>query len=68
MNGPRAFLEGGPDDVPERYAIPDADPDRLRVPRLGGYEHYEFTGTHRPNGDDGDLPVYRWIYRTRIAE
>ncbi|MFF7300598.1 DUF5988 family protein [Streptomyces sp. NPDC008265] len=67
MNAREAFLEGGPAGTPERYSIPEDDPVRLRVPRLNGYEHYEFNGTYRTVNADR-LPVYRWIYTTHIAE
>ncbi|MER7760745.1 DUF5988 family protein [Streptomyces sp. NPDC097619] len=67
MTTREALLEGGPADIPHRHTISDDDPDRIRVRRLAGYEHYEFTGTYRTQGPE-HLPVYRWIYSTRIAE
>ncbi|GHB71860.1 hypothetical protein GCM10010331_69830 [Streptomyces xanthochromogenes] len=67
MNARHVLLEGGPADIPEQYPQPDDDSDRLRVPHLNGYEHYEFTGTYRAD-TAGPIPVYRWIYTTLIAE
>ncbi|MFD0634943.1 DUF5988 family protein [Catenulispora yoronensis] len=38
--------------------------ERVKVPYLGGYEHYE-----RVEEADGPGPlVYRWLYRTAVAE
>lgn len=67
MNARDVLLEGGPSDIPERYSLPDDGSDRLRVPRLNGYEHYEFTGTYRAD-TAGPIPIHRWIYTTLIAE
>jgi hypothetical protein len=60
-----AVLEGGPTSLPEgvrRQPAPVGD-DRIKVPHLGGYEHFE-----RSDRVDGDAAVYRWTARTRIAE
>ncbi|HTJ38483.1 MAG TPA: DUF5988 family protein [Dactylosporangium sp.] len=61
-----AVLEGGPSSLPEalrRQPAPSGD-DRIKVPHLGGYEHFERAGSV-----DGDAQVvYRWTTRTRVAE
>jgi hypothetical protein len=62
------LLEGGPADIP-RYWRPetDATAEHIRVPRLAGYEHFEPTGrVHQV--DDREVAIYRWMYRTRVAE
>ncbi|MEV8099755.1 DUF5988 family protein [Streptomyces sp. TLI_235] len=62
------FLSGGPSDIPEiREVESGAIEDRLKIPRGNGYEHFEFTQGFKDVGD-ALLPVYRWSYRTAIAE
>lgn len=59
------LLEGGPVDIPRRWQT--ADPGHIRVPRMAGYEHFEPTGRVDRVGDR-EVAVYRWSYRTRVAE
>jgi hypothetical protein len=62
-----AVLEGGPAGLPPALRacqVARAD-ERIKVPYLGGYEHFEKDGAA---GVD-DMPVvFRWTGRTRIAE
>ncbi|WP_433663263.1 DUF5988 family protein [Nocardia sp. CA-128927] len=61
-------LVGGPSGVPDCWEIDALHTyQQVKVPRLGGYEHFDPTGTHIAH-DGCDLPVYQWSYRTRIAE
>jgi hypothetical protein len=62
------FLRGGPTDIPEVHEVEFDDlEDRLKLPHGNGYEHFEFT--HQYKDVAGELmPVYRWSYRTAIAE
>ncbi|GAA5613744.1 MULTISPECIES: DUF5988 family protein [Streptomyces] len=58
-------------DGPEGNALPqhmrdDAD-DPIRLLRGNGYERFEFYGEYADLGGQ-QVPVYRWCYRTRIAE
>lgn len=63
----KVFLEGGPDDLPERVVpLPSPGPD-VKVRLRGGYEHYR--PTSRTTGTaEGTLTVYEWWERTEIAE
>ncbi|GAA2046084.1 hypothetical protein GCM10009839_57890 [Catenulispora yoronensis] len=58
-------VEGGPPGL--AHAADSATfggGERVKVPYLGGYEHYE-----RVEEADGPGPlVYRWLYRTAVAE
>ncbi|MFI8178593.1 DUF5988 family protein [Streptomyces microflavus] len=57
------MLTGGPEGLDPFLRIDDAVlPDRVALRHLNGYEHFERSG-HR-----GEVPVYRWIYSTKIAE
>ncbi|MET8629842.1 DUF5988 family protein [Kitasatospora sp. NPDC004669] len=62
------FLEGGPSDIPEIQEVKSGSiVNRLKIPRGNGYEHFEITQDFKDVG--GVLmPVYRWSYRTAIAE
>ncbi|MGW1075022.1 DUF5988 family protein [Streptomyces sp. NPDC002537] len=63
----RAFLEGGPDELPERI-VPITPPGvELKIPFRGGYEHFKVTSRHKES-EEGRLPVYEWWERTEIAE
>lgn len=64
-NAPKAFLEGGPDDLPER--IVDVTPPgiELKIPFRGGYEHFRATARHADTAA-GRLPVYEWWERTEL--
>jgi hypothetical protein len=54
------LLEGGPADLDDRIRIAPGE-ERIAVPHLGGYEHFE-------RDPESSRPVYRWSYRTKIAE
>ncbi|MFC5747412.1 DUF5988 family protein [Actinomadura rugatobispora] len=60
-------LEGGPADLPQRYVLTQRDAPKVVVHRLNGYEHFEATPAHKTR-DGRELQVYRWSYRTAIAE
>ncbi|MFJ8390413.1 DUF5988 family protein [Streptomyces sp. NPDC094438] len=63
----RAFLEGGPDELPERI-VPIIQPGvDLKIPFRGGYEHFKVTSRHQET-EEGRLVVYEWWERTEIAE
>jgi hypothetical protein len=62
----RAVLEGGPADLPQRI-VPIAAPGaELKLPHLGGYEHFRAT-TRERDTPEGALPVYEWFERTEVA-
>ncbi|MER6502794.1 DUF5988 family protein [Streptomyces sp. NPDC001455] len=61
----RAFLEGGPDDLPERIVPLTTPGNDLKVPFRGGYEHFRVT-TRRKDTPEGQLPVYEWWERTEF--
>jgi Family of unknown function (DUF5988) len=58
-------LEGGPADLAPMRRIEAANiaDGKLKIERLGGYEHFEQIDSGRP-----DRVVFRWSARTRIAE
>ncbi|GAA4961578.1 hypothetical protein GCM10023205_26340 [Yinghuangia aomiensis] len=60
-------LEGGPTELAHRQHYEGSDPNKMALRHLGGYEHYEATGTTKPSDGD-ELPVFRWAYHTEIAE
>ena len=55
------LLEGGPADLTGRTHRVAPGDERIAVPHLGGYEHFE-------RDPHSSQPVYRWSYRTKIAE
>ncbi|WP_335936240.1 DUF5988 family protein [Streptomyces sp. PTD5-9] len=61
----RAFLEGGPADLPERIVSLTAPGDDFKVAFRGGYEHFRIT-TRRKETEEGQLPVYEWWERTEF--
>ncbi|WP_438289661.1 DUF5988 family protein [Streptomyces sp. HUAS TT7] len=63
----KAFLEGGPDELPERIVPIQPPGTELKVPFRGGYEHFKATSRHEETAQ-GRLPVYEWWERTEIAE
>ncbi|RBQ17809.1 hypothetical protein DP939_23405 [Spongiactinospora rosea] len=65
----RVFLQGGPDDLSQaarRCRAPADDPE-VKVPRRNGYEHFCRT-TEILIVDRCEFTVYRWSYRTCVAE
>ncbi|WP_432906167.1 DUF5988 family protein [Micromonospora matsumotoense] len=58
-------LEGGPASLPPELRSQRISPDapKVKVPHHGGYEHFE-----RPDDGDDEPLVFRWAYRSRIAE
>lgn len=67
MAGVKAYLEGGPDDLPERI-VPITPPGvELRIFYRGGYEHFKVTSRHQDT-DEGALPIFEWWERTEVAE
>ena len=58
-------------DGPEGNALPqhmrDDAGDPIRLLRGNGYERFEFYGEYADLGGQ-QVPVYRWCYRTLIAE
>lgn len=64
----RVILREGPEGTPSIWEMETLTPgDRIKILHGNGYEHYEFA--HRYAEFEGNmLPVYRWCYRTYIAE
>ncbi|HKN52340.1 MAG TPA: DUF5988 family protein [Amycolatopsis sp.] len=62
-------LSGGPADlVTADHSVPDAEPGRtLKIRYRAGYEHYVHDGECR-TVDGGEIAVFRWTHRTKIAE
>ncbi|MFI5781466.1 DUF5988 family protein [Nocardia sp. NPDC051570] len=67
MTGVKAYLEGGPDALPERIVAITPPGIELKVPFRGGYEHFKATPRHAET-EQGRLPVFEWCDRTRVAE
>ncbi|MGE7437584.1 DUF5988 family protein [Kitasatospora sp. NPDC001175] len=62
------LLEGGPDGIPRILnVLVDRFEDHIKVAYRNGYEHFEFANEFAAISDER-LPVYRWVYRTAIAE
>ncbi|MFC5804786.1 DUF5988 family protein [Streptomyces formicae] len=62
------LLQGGPDDLPQVWPLPPGGcGEPVKIPRYNAYEHFEFAHEHRTL-DGESMPVYRWTYRTYIAE
>jgi hypothetical protein len=65
-NPQRAYLEGGPDDLPER-TVPITRPGvELKIPHLDGYEHFRAT-SRQTDTSEGKLTVYEWFERTEAV-
>ena len=62
------ILEGGPGTLPTTMQVA-ATPDTacLKVPNLGGYEHFERAADRVVDGGR-QVTVFRWTMRTCIAE
>jgi hypothetical protein len=60
-------LEGGPADVPRTLRVMhDVVSDgKIKIPRNGGYEHFERVGALP---ESGGPPLFRWTTRTKVAE
>ncbi|MFB7915686.1 DUF5988 family protein [Streptomyces sp. NPDC056061] len=61
----KAYLVGGPDDLPERIVPIGAPGGDLKISFRGGYEHFRVT-TRRQETSEGPLPVYEWWERTEF--
>ncbi|MEV4846026.1 DUF5988 family protein [Micromonospora matsumotoense] len=64
-------LEGGPVGLPAttRARSAPTGTGRIKVPYLGGYEHFERSGDHDGLNDDASqVVIFRWTMRTKIAE
>ncbi|GGX87770.1 DUF5988 family protein [Streptomyces anandii] len=63
----KALLEGGPEDL-AGTVVPVVPPGQeLKIPHLGGYEHYKVTTQHQ-DSKEGAVTVYKWWERTEVAE
>ncbi|MEU3921379.1 DUF5988 family protein [Streptomyces sp. NBC_00879] len=62
------LLQGGPDDLPQLWAMPPGGyTEPVKILRHNAYEHFEFAHEYRTlHGET--MAVYRWTYRTYIAE
>ncbi|WP_159400730.1 DUF5988 family protein [Streptomyces sp. XY431] len=63
-------LEGGPEGAPCACRVEDlslVDTERAVISYCGCNEHYASTGEMQ-EVEGQDVPLYRWSYRTRIAE
>ncbi|MBF6173465.1 DUF5988 family protein [Nocardia blacklockiae] len=59
---PKAVLQGGPADLPQRI-VPITPPGvELRVQFQGGYERFKVTPRWQDT-NEGSLPVYEWTGR-----
>jgi hypothetical protein len=60
-------LKGGPSDIPEsaRTLKGTRAVRTVKLPRLGGYEHFEAEDS---GAATTTTVVYRWTRRTKIAE
>lgn len=62
-------LEGGPRDLPEGLrsaTVPDGQ-HVIKLEHRGGYEHFHRTG-ETYDEEHGRAVLFRWVWRTRIAE
>ncbi|MBQ1093647.1 MULTISPECIES: DUF5988 family protein [unclassified Streptomyces] len=61
----KVFLEGGPDDLPDRIVLaPSTGPD-VKIELRNGYEHFRPTA-RQADTPEGRLPVYEWWERTEM--
>ncbi|WP_280336738.1 DUF5988 family protein [Nocardia wallacei] len=59
---PKAVLQGGPADLPQRI-VPITPPGiELRIQFKGGYERFKVTPRWEDTAE-GSLPVYEWTGR-----
>ena len=60
------LLAGGPFDTPRVWTL-STDEDRVKVADGSGYDHFRLTDEYlERNGER--MRVYRWRYRTFVAE
>ena len=60
------YLQGGPDGLPERIVPRLPKGAEVKIPYLGGYEHFRAT-SRRTDTSEGPLTVYEWYERTEVA-
>ncbi|WP_331745989.1 DUF5988 family protein [Streptomyces sp. NBC_00872] len=64
----RVMLTEGPEGTPESWDVKSLESEpRVRILLGNRYEHFEFAHCYTKSGGES-LPVYRWSYRTYIAE
>jgi uncharacterized protein DUF5988 len=65
----RVVLSGGPTGLAATdHSVPVAELGRkLKIRHLAGYEHFVHDGEFQ-SVDGADVAVFRWTYRTKIAE
>lgn len=65
----KIVLSGGPDGLGTTdISVPVAELDRtLKIRYRAGYEHFVHDGEYE-TVDGGEFAVFRWTYRTKIAE
>ncbi|WP_040815718.1 DUF5988 family protein [Nocardia concava] len=63
----KAFLEGGPEDLPSRIVPVEPPGPEIKIAYRNGYEHFALTPRQAETAE-GPLPVYQWFERTKIAE
>ncbi len=61
-------LVGGPADLTERQCVLEGLPERIAVPFLAGYEHFQRDEERVHADQDKSSAEYVWKYRTAIAE
>ncbi|MBR7827143.1 hypothetical protein KDK95_12570 [Actinospica sp. MGRD01-02] len=65
-NPDHAYLEGGPNDLPERIVAISRPGHDVKIPLRNGYEHFRATARETDSAD-GRLPVYEWFERTEAV-
>ena len=65
----RVVLSGGPVELGAMgRSVSTAELDRtLKIRYRAGYEHFVHDGEYE-SVDGGDAAVFRWTYRTKVAE
>jgi hypothetical protein len=65
----KVLLEGGPTTLSESDRVHEVTglPDRIRLPKGNGYEHFAYSGGSR-NLNGASFAVYEWCHQTKIAE
>ncbi|MCI3928024.1 DUF5988 family protein [Streptomyces sp. AN091965] len=69
-SGQLVVLAGGPSGMARLHRLPAGqtpEPERLTVAFYGQHQHFERTGDNE-TVDGCEVPVFRWTYRTKIAE